>query len=65
MGENLLGQFRDTIEIPRLIADVNQSYVTVLEDLNKRMKVQEVCNTEENMMKRNQAMAEVQNHLGQ
>ena len=36
----------------------------VLEDLNKRIKVQELYNTEENMARRDQDMAEAQNHLG-
>ena len=50
MGDNLLGQFSDAIENRGSTLNVSQNHMAVLEDLNKRMKVQEVYNTEENVM---------------
>ena len=52
-GDNLFGQFReaylDAIKDRRLVFDVQQSHMAVLDDFNKRIKVQESINSEENM----------------
>lgn len=63
-GDNLLDQFCDAIQEPKSPLDVKQSHMALLEDLNKRMKVQKLHSTEENVILLDQDMAEVQNCLG-
>ena len=66
-GDNILYQFRDSysdaIKEHGLALDVQQSHMAVLNDLNKRIKVQELYKTEENMALQDQNMVGVQNRL--
>lgn len=58
-GNNLLNQFQDTYLDAHQILDVKQSHIAVLDNFNKRIKVQESINLEENMARRDQDIVEV------
>ena len=58
-GDNLWEQFQDANLDPNQILGVSQIHLAVLDDHNKRIKVQEEINLKENMARCNQDMVEV------
>ena len=63
-GNNLLQAYKDAIGEQGYVADINNQCLTAMENLKKRVKLQELLNSEEILIKIDQDMAEVKNHLG-
>ena len=63
-GDNLVAQFHEAFTETSQILDVDTAHVAWLDNLNKRIKVQEVINSPINIARRDQDMVEVQNRLG-
>ena len=63
-GDNFLDQFQDAYSDPTQILEVKQSHLAVLDNFNKRIKVQESISSKENMARCDQDMVEMQNWFG-
>ena len=63
-GDNLVSQFHEAFTETSQILDADTAHAAVLENLNKKIKVQEVINSPKNVAKHYQDMVEVQNWMG-
>ena len=63
-GDNFLEQFQDDYLDPAQILGLKESHLAVLDNHNKRIKVQEKISLKENMARHDQDMVEVQNWFG-